>query len=370
MKIIKVETIPLNIPTARPHGLSFGALTSINYVIVKIHTDGGQVGLGEAATLGGPTWSEESQETIKATIDNYLAKLILGEDPFRVEWMLKKMDKGVKGNLFAKAAIEMGLFDIVGKSLGVPVYQLLGGLCHEKVPLSWSLATMNPKQEAEEAVERVEKGWGILKLKVGMKSIDEDVLRVKTVREAVGDRVKIRVDANQGWDYVTARKAIAAMEEYGIEFVEQPVPRWNMNGMARVAKAINVPVMADESLCTMRDAITIVKKEAADIFALKLTKSGGLLNSKGIASVAEAYGIGCYVGSMIETGIGTAAYLHCATSTSNLSYGCELWGPLMIKDDIVTESIKYERGHIVALKKPGLGIELDEDNVRKYSVAC
>ena len=174
MKIVKVEAIPVNIPRINPLILSFGKLDTITYIIVKIYTDEGIIGLGEATTLQGPTWSEESQETIKGVIDKYLAKLVIGEDPFRIEKILEKMDY-VRGNLFAKAAIEFALFDILGKYLEVPVYQLLGGLYRRKTLLSWSLGALDqtPEMEAKEGLERIEQGWKILKMKVAAKSLKE-----------------------------------------------------------------------------------------------------------------------------------------------------------------------------------------------------
>jgi muconate cycloisomerase len=175
------------------------------------------------------------------------------------------------------------------------------------------------------------------------------------------------VDANQGWDRITALRTAKRLDEYQLDFIEQPVPRWDIAGMAAVAKAIDTPVMADESLCTTHDAIQLVKHEAASVFGIKLTKAGGFLNCKRQAAIAEAAGIKCYVGCMVETGLGTSAYLHFAVSTPAVTMGCELFGPLLLADDIVKESTKYEGGHIVSNSRPGLGVTLDEAKVKKYA---
>ena len=188
------------------------------------------------------------------------------------------------------------------------------------------------------------------------------------VRETVGSDVKIRLDANAGWDYITAFKGINAMEKFDIEFLEQPLPKWDIDNMARLGNAIKTPIMADESVCTLQDAINIIRKDAASIFSLKAEKHGGLYNSKKVAGIAEGAGISCYVGCMIETGIGTAAYAHLAASTKNVTYGCELFGPLAIKEDIIVDPIKYEKGYIFVPEGPGLGIELDEDKIEKFIV--
>ncbi|MFQ5710667.1 MAG: mandelate racemase/muconate lactonizing enzyme family protein [Candidatus Geothermarchaeales archaeon] len=367
MKIERVEAIPVNIPIY-PERLSFGAIEVINYVITRVYTDESVVGLGEAATLQGPTWSEESQESIKYVIDRYLSKAVLGEDPFCLERVLERMDRIVRGNLFAKAAIEFALYDIIGKTLGVPIYQLLGGLYRGRIPLSWTLATCDPELDAAEAQEKVKQGWRILKIKAGVGDPERDVAKVKRVREAVGDEVKVRVDANQGWDFREALRIMGKLEQYDVEFVEQPLPKWDLDGMARLASTFKTPIMADESVCTVQDALNIIKKGAASIFSLKMTKSGGISNSKKVAAIAEAAGIGCYVGCMIETGIGTAAYAHFAGSTRNVGYGCELFGPLRLEEDITGGSIEYIDGEIVVPKGPGLGVEIDDEKLEKYKV--
>jgi muconate cycloisomerase len=367
VKIKRITTAIVDVPIKRPHKMSFGTLEKMNYVLVRLETEAGAEGLGEAAALGGPTWSEESAESIKANIDRYLAPLLIGEQAQQIEKIREKMEIAVRGNYFAKTALEMALFDVVGKSLGIPAYDLLGGLVRDKVPLSWSLAIGDAEKEIAEAREMMERGSFIFKIKVGAADPDVDVNRVKMLREALGEDVCLRVDANQGWDRVTAIRAARRLEPYGVDFIEQPVPRWDIDGMAAVARAIHTPVMADESLCTPHDAIALIKKDAASIFGLKLTKAGGLLSCKRLAGFAEGAGLYCYVGCMIETGIGTAAYLQLAVSTPGVTYGCELFGPLMLIDDITQEGISYRDGHILASDKPGLGVTLDEDKVEFYT---
>lgn len=368
MKIQRVITSIVDIPIRRLHNkMSFVTLEKVNYVLVRTQTDTGIEGLGEAAALGGPTWSEESAESIKETIDHYLAPLLIGEEPENIEKLRQKLDCAYRGNQFAKAALEMSLFDIVGKAWGIPVYDLLGGLVREKVPLSWSLAIGDVQEEIREAREMMEHGHFIFKIKVGAAKPEEDVERVKKLREALNDRICLRVDANQGWNRMSAIWAAKQLEAYRIDFLEQPVPRWDVGSLSAVARASSIPIMADESLCTPQDAIRLVNKEAASIFALKVTKAGGILGCKRIAAIAEGAGIGCYVGCMIETGIGTAAYLHLAASTPGVTYGCELFGPLMLCDDIVREKTDYKDGHVWVSDRPGLGVTLDEGKVKKYT---
>ncbi len=175
------------------------------------------------------------------------------------------------------------------------------------------------------------------------------------------------MDTNQRWDEISTLRAMDEMRELDIELLEQPLPRWNLDGMARLRARLNVPIMADESVCTVADAVTLVRHEAADAFALKLTKAGGMRRTQQVVGIAVGAGIPCYVGCMRETGVGTAAYAHFAAATPAVTLGCELFGPLMLVDDIVTEPIRYDRGHILAPRGPGLGVELDKDKLRHYA---
>jgi len=277
MKIKQIKTSIVDIPTIRPHKLSYTTLYEINYVLVQLQTDEGIEGLGETATLGGPGWSEESEESIKVTIDKYIAPLLIGEDPRQIEGLRKKMETAVRGNMFAKAAIEMSLLDCVGKAYGVPSYALLGGLVHKEIPLSWTLALGDPDKEIEDAREMIDRdGHFIFKIKVGAERAQDDVLRVKKIKSALCEQVSLRIDANQGWDRVTAVWACKQLDECGLDFIEQPVPRWDIDGMAAVAGPLTTPILADESLATSDDAMQLIQKKAASIFGLKVTKAGGI----------------------------------------------------------------------------------------------
>ena len=365
MKITRVETILLRIPLRRSHKMSFGSADAVDFVIPRVYTDEDIVGVGESATVG-PLWAGECSQTIHPIIESFLGPAIIGQDPMNIEAVLNRMDEAVKENWFAKAAVEFALFDIAGKKLKVPAYQLLGGLCQERIQLSWSLASLDVDVERKEAKGKLDEGFRIFKLKVGALSPDKDVERVKAIRDEFGYDIGLRVDANQGWNVNMAIKVIRKMERYELDFVEQPVRRSELANMAKIAKAVDVPIMADESLDTMQDAIDLVREEAADVFGLKPAKSGGMLKCKKIAGIAEAAGIPCYVGCMIETGIGTAAYAHVGCSSNAVTYGCELWGPLLLEDDISKEPVKFSDGYIYVPKGSGLGVEIDEAKLKKY----
>lgn len=366
MKITGVDVRLIDISFHIAPKFAFGKSAVQNFAIVQVRTDEGVEGLGEASCLGGPSWNEESVESIKVTIDRYLTPVLLGQDPFNIELILERMGLVAKKNYFAKAAVEMALFDIVGKVLNQPVFNLLGGLYQERIELSWTLASADAKAEIDEATGLWERGHRIFKFKTGAEDISKDIARINEWRAAFPE-ARLRVDANQGWDEITTLRAMDGLREANLELLEQPVPRWNLDGMARLRERLTVPLMADESVCTPADAVTLVRHQAADIFALKLAKAGGFRATQQVVGVAVGAGIPCYVGCMRETGIGTAAYAHFAAATRAVSLGCELFGPLMLVDDIVTEPIQYESGHIIVPRGPGLGVSLDEDKMRHYA---
>jgi muconate cycloisomerase len=348
--------------------MSFMTLEAVNFVFVRLETRDGRTGWGEAACLGGPTWSEESAESIAVTIERYLAPWLTGRDASRIESLRQEMARRIQGNPFARAAVEMALWDLNGKALGVPVHRLLGGRVRDRVPLSWSLAVADLDAEVAEAREKVARGHRIFKLKTAAHPLEDDVERLRRVREAVGPAVSLRIDANQGWNRLTALKAIRAMEPYGLDFVEQPVPRWDLEGLDYIARNVTVPVMADESCCSPQDALALARLGGVGILGLKVTKSAGLSGSMAIARIAEAAGMGCYVGCMIETSLGTAAYLQVALAAAPVTWGCELFGPLLLRGDVVSQPVRYADGHILALDGPGLGVEVDEARLKEWTV--
>ncbi len=370
MKLAELRVVRADIPVRRPHKMSFTTLETVNFVFVRAETSDRLVGWGEAACLGGTTWSEESAESVAATIERYLAPWLVGRDPTDVEALRLEMARRVQGNAFARAAVEMALWDLAGRSLGVPVYRLLGGRVRERVPLSWSLAVADPQAEVEEARERIALGHRIFKIKTGAAPLPDDVERVRRLRAAVGPAVSLRVDANQGWDRPTALQAVRALEPCALDFVEQPVPRWDLEGLAFVAERAPMPIMADEACCTDHDALALARRGAVSIVSLKLTKSGGLLGSLAIARIAAAAGMGCYVGCMIETSLGTAAYLHLALAAAPVTWGCELFGPLLLAGDVTRRPVQYADGCILGLDGPGWGVDVDEAALARWAPPC
>jgi muconate cycloisomerase len=366
VKISKIESILLDIPVPQPQTRTFGTYEHINSIIVRLQTDEGLEGVGETAICGGPNWSPDFAEGVKIIIDRYLAPGLLGKDPRSITAITNWMERVVRGNRFAKATIELSLFDIVGKALKVPVYELLGGAVRNRIPVGWILNLDRPQAAVEEAEAWLEKDITHFKLKVGGRALADDLARVETVVRSVGDRAVIRVDANQGWDEITALDGAKQLASMGVQLLEQPIAAWNIDGLARLRSIASIPVMVDESLHTPNDALALVNRKAADIFCLKLAKLGGILGTKKVTAIAEAAGLPCFLSMMLESSIGTAASVHFAASENAITYGSELIGPLFLRDDIAQEPIRYEGGCVLVPHGPGLGVHLDEDKVRYY----
>jgi muconate cycloisomerase len=368
MKIVQVKAIPISIPIFRTHNIASYTLNAGYFVLIELTTDDGLIGYGEAPLSMGPVFPEETWQGSTSLIQDYFGKILVGKDPFNVEEIMRELDRSATRNFTTKCAVEFALYDLMGKNLNLPVYSLLGGSYQIHIPLSWSLAIGDPEKDAKEGAEMVEKGHRIFKIKFGFLDPEMDVTRLKAIRAAVGDDVDLRIDVNQGWTPEVAIRTIRRIEKLDLHptFIEQPVPAWDIKGMARIAHAVETPIMADESLFTLSDARAIIELEAADIFAIKLMKHGGYRRSKQIVALAEAADIPCYVGSNLETGVATLACLHFVASTSNVTYGCELFGPKLLTDDVLSIPVEYSPGMVHCPSRPGIGAVLDPEKLDKY----
>jgi muconate cycloisomerase len=368
MKIISLESILVDLPTIRAHKLARQTVMQQTLVVLRMLTDAGIEGLGEATTIGGLSYGEESPESIKSALDTYIAPIVAGLDPRNINHIMAEIDRHVVGNRLAKSALETALFDISGKVLGVPVHQLLGGKQIDAMECIWGLASGDTGKDIEEA-ERVlsQKLHRGFKIKVGSRDVESDIAHVSKIAKAVAGRGTLRIDANQAWDELTATKAIAALEAIGVTLIEQPLPKANLEGMARLVTRFDVAIMADEAVSTPQEAFAYAKSHAADVVALKIAKAGGLLATKTVASIAGAAGLALYGGTMLEGTIGTVASLHVfSTLPQPFTFGTELFGPLLLKDDIVQERPAYGNFSISVPAKPGLGVAIDEDKLAHY----
>jgi muconate cycloisomerase len=365
--IEKVEAIIIDLPTIRPHHLSMTIMKNQTMVIIRMMCSDGIEGIGEATTIGGLSYGEESPESIKLNIDTYFTPLLIGQDASNIHKAMLILDKNIKANRIAKSGIETALLDAQGKRLNVPIATLLGGAITNNLPVLWTLASGDTQQDIEEAQQLLAiERHHTFKLKIGYQAPQKAIAHVTAIKKALGEKVKITVDVNQAWDESTAKQAIAKLQEGGIDLIEQPIAKENFEGLARLTNMFTVPIMADEAQGDLTDTFKLAKMRACDVFALKIGKAGGLYNVLKAAAIAEAADISLYGGTLLEGTIGTVASAHAFSTLRKMSWGTELFGPLLLTDDIVKTKIDFSNNSLKIPEGAGLGLEIDEEKLKFY----
>ena len=360
MKITSIETTPVYVPRLRAFGAvprtALGPADISEHGIVQVRTDEGLTGLGELSSVfarRGPLLCRDVEER--------LTPVLLGRNPLDITSALRAMEAQLPDGQLAIAGVEMALWDLAGKALGAPVYTLLGGRMRDRIPLSYSVPHGEPEQMAEFALERAREGFRTVKVKTGQ-GMQTDVEAVRQVREAVGSAHRVRVDANMAMR--SAKDAIRLVErimEYDPEMLEQPMPAHDLQAMAEIRASVSLPIMADESIGPPRDAMEVIRREAADVLNVYVTESGGIQNAARIFTLAEQAGLGCMIGSMPELGIGTAAQIHLGIAMPNLDFDSDTCGSLYQSEDLLATPLRFEAGFAFAPEGPGLGVELDPE---------
>ena len=375
MKITKIECFPVLIKYKRPSVMGGRVIPGSEPVVVKIHTDEGIVGIAEAghASLG---YIGEGQDSVMGIINNlYGPQILLGEDPCSIEKLVNRCYRMSKHNNAAVTVIDYCLHDIVGKKYNMPVYQLLGGLTTPKIPLGMVVTYGEPDFVVEKALAIKEAGFKSVKLKHG--SIDKDVANIKAVREAVGPDFRIGIDINGGYNYFDALEALHKMEPYNLFMCEQPVPWWDIDGLARLRQKVRTPIAADESATELNHMLQIIQKNAADVFFIKLAKVGGLIFAQKWVAIAKAANIPVMCGCLVGSGFEAAAQAHFLAANEWMSHmEHESNGPLHmhdvyntvdppLTDDLTKNPPRYENGYLYPPDGPGLGMELNEEVMKE-----
>jgi len=379
MKITKIECIPVSMPFAKPMKMGGGTAVASDAVVVKIHTDEGITGICETGDTS-PWYMGESQDSIMYNINKVFGpQILLGENPFNIERIVARMDKAAKLNNQSKAVIDYALHDLMGKALGIPVYQLIGGLSNEKIALAFVMSSGTAEEVGAEGKTLVKAGFKAMKLKVGARTPDEDIEMIGALRAAVGSKVKIMIDTNGGWMYHQALYVLQRIAKYDVYLSEQPVPRWDIDGLARLRKKVDVPIFPDEAAAEPHDLIKLIEREAADGFFLKVPKAGGIHKSRKWVAVAQAANLPVMCGCMINSGLGCAVEAHfLAANDWTGKIEQEAIGPLNLynihdtvstplKDDLAIKVPRYEKGFLYPPDGPGLGVELNEAAVKKLA---
>ncbi|MET4576669.1 muconate/chloromuconate family cycloisomerase [Ottowia thiooxydans] len=363
--IDKVETMLVDLPTIRPHKLSMATMSGQTLMLVRVRCSDGTVGIGEGTTIGGLAYGGESPEGMKLAIDTYFAPEMIGADANRVPALMARLHKGIRDNRFAKCAVETALFDALGHRTGLPVSELLGGRLRDRLPVAWTLASGDTGRDIEEAMNMLAtRRHQIFKLKIGRKSVREDVAHVAAIKKALGDQASVRVDVNMAWTELEAHHGLPGLVDAGCELVEQPVA--SVDALARLTGKFPIAVMADESLMGPATAFAIARNAGADVFAIKTEQSGGLQAAQHVAAIADAAQIELYGGTMLEGAFGTISSAHAFSTFRQLQWGTELFGPLLLTEEILTQPLEYKDFHLTVPTTPGLGIQLDEDRVLHF----
>ena len=353
MKITKVRLGRISVPARVPFKTALRQVNNVEDIIVEIHTDTGEVGYAEGYPTGAITG--DTTGAIIGAFQDHIIKTLVGRDVEDFENLTRDVQKCIVKNSSAKAAADIALWDLCGKKYGIPVYRMLGA-SRNQIITDLTISVNPPEEMARDAVNAVERGYDTLKVKVGIDP-SLDVERLSAIRAAVGDKPRIRIDANQAWSPKQAVKLLNQMQERGldIELVEQPVKAHDLEGLKYVTDRSYVPVLADESVFSVEDALKIVQLQAADLINIKLMKCGGLTNALKIATLAEVSGVECMIGCMLEAKVSVNAAVHLACARQIITK-VDLDGPVLCSEDPVLGGAVFNEKEITVADEPGLGI--------------
>lgn len=363
MKIASGEAIPIRIAFKKPFKIAAGTLTHSNHVLVRLADEDGRIGWGETTTFLEVYGYD--QRALYRVLTDYLIPGVVGMDAADLGEIHRRMDRIMPFNLMAKAGIDLAVHDLASRAAGVPLDALLGGRRSNRVPLIGVVDIVAPEEAAELSARLVRLGFTTIKIKIGLDAA-ADIRRVEAVRDAIGGAVRLRVDGNCGYDRDTALKVFSRMEECRLEWIEQPLPAWDLESMAFLAQRLETPVAADESVTTVHDARRLIAMGAADVINIKVPKCGGIFRCRDIAEACRAAGTPCFLGGCLETSPGMAAAMHFYAATDAVASAAEILGPPFYVDDVVAQPIEVVDGSAILPESIGIGVAVDEVKVAEY----
>ena len=365
MRIAQIEAIPIEVPVSRPLKMAVATVHVRTCIVVRITTDDGLVGLGESVLAR--YFSGESLASAHDLIANVYADALQGRDPRDVNSIRAFMRRISVNNTGARAAVEMALLDLTAQGAGIPLYQYYGGRSRPSVPTIWHISGGSPEAMAAEASEAADDGYPLVKVKVG-RDVDEDLACTYAVREAIGDDIMLLPDANQGWDVGDALRYLRGVVDARPGFVEQPVDRDDLVGMATLVSQSPVLVAGDEGIFDAHALRTYLAMNATGAVVAKLMKAAGPIGVRDVFSVADAAGIGVHFAGMAgQTSISAAHGAHLALAVPNLRFGSGI-SPQYLADDVCTERFLPVDGHLHPSETPGVGVKIDEDKLTRYRI--
>jgi len=369
MKITAIELFHISLPFAKPYSLSkvYGTLVNAEAVIVKVHTDTGIAGFGEADPMN--PFTEETPGTVMAVIRDQMALQLIGSDPTAVAMIDARLDRTLHGNLMARGAINMALFDILGKVYKLPAHTFLGGMIHRQLPVLWPIGSGTPEEDAVAIESAIQAGFRTVMIKMGALPVKEEIARMVAASERFGSRMAIIADANQGWGYKEALVFLDGIRGHEPDIIEQPLPYHETQRLKNLCERTSCLLSADESVMTRQDAAALLRNDTANVFSIKVSKNGGLRRSKELADLAAAFGVRCLMNSMLEFGITQAASLQVGCTLNNLvDCGHAYMSVLRMSDDITDFGKNVSAAVVTVPEAPGLGVTVDEAKLNKYAV--
>ena len=372
MKIAGLNATLVRIPLKKPYVFARGSMDSFESVIVEMTTDNDLTGYGESTPL---PLAGRSAGSLAHVITQRIRPVLLGADPTDVELLVNRAMEASSRDVDAVAGVDLALWDIIGKHLGVPAYTLVGGLCQELIPVDYTISAQSPDAMASRALEVLSEGFNGVVVKVLGHDVTEDIARVKSVRRVLPDSCTVRVDCNCCYDRNTALEFLKGIGGIGVELVEQPVAARDLEGL-RKCRAVGIPIAADESLETEKDAVDLIRENACDIMNIKVPKVGGLFLAKRIAGMAAAAGLPVLVGGRTTLELSRCASRHFAASTWE-ARGRAHEGPGPASQDLTDDvtayrttksTVKQHMGNVPVERGPGLGLEIDQDKMSRYEV--
>ena len=368
MKITAIELFHISIPFAKPYKLSrvYGTRYDAEAVILKVHTDEGIVGLGEADPLN--PFSEETPATVMVVTRDHIAPQLIGLNPTHIAAIESNLDVMVHGNLLARGAVNMALFDIVGKANDIPAHMLLGGLNQSELQLLSPIGSGTPEEDAASIQQQIEDGYQTVMIKMGALPIVDEIQRMIAAREKFAGQIKIIVDANQGWTVAETLEFLDGIGRNRPDLLEQPIDRHDVSGLKRIHRRTACLLSADEGVASTQEATTLIRAQAVDAFSIKVSKNGGLSNARKIAATADAFGLKVLMNSMLEFGITQAASLQLGCVLPNLlDMGHAYMSVLRMSDDISDFNQNISQGTVTVPTSAGLGVRVNEEKLKKYT---
>lgn len=366
MEITKIKVYPIGVKLKKPLQIAKMIREKSSNIVIKIETDQGIEGYGEATCVHF-FWGE-TQGSMRDVVENLLTPVLIGEDPTNIINLIDRMNRVIFGNPFAKAAIEMALWDIKGKALGASVYNLLGGFRRKSIPVCHAISYGGMDDMVQQASELIDQGYKTLKIYCGRDTPEADLERIRAVRNAVGDNINLYVEVNQRWGFKTALGLLTLLEELQIQFIEQPISSHLRKEMKILRERSPIPIALDEGVFTPEDVVIAKEEGIADIVNIYVLKAGGIYDAKRALDIADTVKIDAYMGSFNELSISSIASAHVAATIANLPYPCYLVGPTLYEDEILKEPLDIRDGMLHLTDNPGLGIVVDERQLERFRI--